>query len=79
MIITPRISRTQHGFVPSRNIETNLLQLTSHAHKAFESIAQLDVFYADIAKAFDAVNAFLLVQKISTFPVANELVLWLIG
>lgn len=78
LIILPRISQTQHGFVTSRNIETNLMHLTTHIHQAFENKAQLDVFYADIAKAFDAVIAFLLIKMCSKFPVANELLLWLI-
>lgn len=78
IIIFPRISQSQHGFVSSRNIDTNLMQLTTDIHKAFEEKAQLDVFYADIAKAFDAVIAFLLIKMCSKFPVANELLRWLV-
>lgn len=53
LIVTPRISLTQHAFLPNRNIDTNLMELTTLIHKLFDSNAQLDVFYSDIVKAFD--------------------------
>lgn len=71
LIIPPRTLPSQHGFVSNRNIETNLLELTNHAHKAFEQNAQLDVIYADISKAFDSVNPSMLMRKLARFPVSN--------
>lgn len=76
MIISPKISTTQHGFVSNRNIETNLLELTTRAHCAYESNAQLDVFYADIGKAFDSVDTDLLLCKLTKFPISNTLLKW---
>lgn len=78
IIVAPHLLQSQHGFVSSRNIETKLMQLTTHIHQAFEMKVQLDVFHADIAKAFEAVIAFLLIVMFSKFPVANELIVWLI-
>lgn len=75
-IISPKIGKTQHGFLSSRNIETNLLELTTRIHDAFESNAQLDVFYADISRAFDSVNPDLLIRKLATFPVSNRILIW---
>lgn len=43
IIISPLLSKTQHGFLSRRNIETNLMELTNHAINAFELKCQLDV------------------------------------
>lgn len=72
MIITPRISKTQHGFLSNRNIETNLMELTTLAHRAFDENAQLDVFYSDISKAFDCVDPSRLIRKLAKFPINNK-------
>lgn len=53
------------------------MELMTYAHDAFEKNAQLDVFYADIAKAFDRVNPYLLVEKMAKLPVANAFLKWL--
>lgn len=79
LIIPPKISTTQHGFVANRNIETNLMEMTTIAHEAFESKAQFDVFYADISKAFDTVNPIKLIKKLATFRVSNTVLIWLLS
>lgn len=76
LIVSPKIASSQHGFLSNRNIETNLLELTNHAHRAFEQNAQLDVFYADISKAFDSVNPALLIRKMANFPLSNAVLKW---
>lgn len=72
LIIPPRISTNQHGFLTNRNIETNLMEMSIHIHNAFEQNAQLDVFYADISKAFDCVDPDLLIRKLANYPLSNE-------
>lgn len=79
LIIPPKISTTQHGFVANRNIETNLMEMTTIAHEAFESKAQCDVFYADVSKAFDTVNPIKLIKKLATFRVSNTVLIWLLS
>lgn len=69
LVVFPKISKSQHGFVSNRNIEINL-------NDAFEIRAQLDVFYADIGKAFDSVNTDLLIRKLAKFPISNNMLLW---
>lgn len=61
----------------NRNIETNLMELTVCANNAFEQNAQLDVFYADISKAFDTVDRPLLIRKLSKYPISNSTLKWL--
>lgn len=77
LIVPPRISSCQHGFISNRNIETNLMEITTLAHRAFENKSQLDIFYSDIEKAFDTVNPIKLIQKAAKFKVSNAFILWL--
>lgn len=79
LIVYPRLSKNQHGFVPNRNISTNLIELTTFIHQAFEEKAQVDVFYADIRKAFDSVNHNKLIQKIARFPLSNGALNWFVS
>lgn len=76
LIIMPRLSNNQHGFVTNRNIETNLMTFTMKANEAFSKRAQLDVFLADIKKAFDWVKQALAILKMAKFPVSNSLLRW---
>lgn len=57
-------------------IETNLMELTSLAHDAFGLKTQVDVFPANIQKAFDTADTHLFVRKLANFPVSYSFVLW---
>lgn len=76
LIITPRLSKSQHGFLSNRNIETNLMELITFIHDAFELKSQVDAFYADIKKAFDMVNQHLQIKKLARFPISNGMLKW---
>lgn len=69
LIIPLQLSQNQHGFISNRNIETNL---TTLIHRAFDLKCQLDVFYADIKKAFDCVNPYLLIRTLSQYRISNK-------
>lgn len=73
------MSKNQHGFISNRNIETNLVELSTLIHDTFTRGAQLDVFYADIQKAFDTVSQSLLIRKLAKFPIANQTLNWFIS
>ena len=70
------LSKSQHGFLPNRNIETNLTELSVRAVEAFEAGKQIDIFYADIQKAFDTVDQSLLIRKMAKFPISNKTLRW---
>lgn len=70
------LSKSQHGFLPNRNIETNLTELSIHAVEVFESGKHLHIFYADIQKAFDTVDQSRLIGKMAKFPISNETLKW---
>lgn len=76
LIVRPFIETAQHGFLPNRNIETNLMELTTHVHQAFEANAQLDAFYSDVSKAFDHVDTNLQVRKLASLPLSNSVLFW---
>lgn len=76
LIVNPRIRTTQHGFIPNRNIETNLLEHTTHIHRAFACHSQLDTFYSDVSKAFDQVDKSKQIRKLARFPLSNQSLFW---
>ncbi len=76
MIVKPRVQTTQHGFIPSRNIDTNLFELSTHIYEAFANQSQLDVFYSDVAKAFDHVDKSKQIRKLARFSLSNRSLLW---
>ena len=54
----------QHGFVPGRSTQTQLL---SHFNDIFDTLAEgkrLDTVYLDFAKAFDKVDHEILLEKV---------------
>lgn len=79
LAVSSQLSKSQHGFLSSRNIETNLMELSIHAHEAFKNNGQIDVFYADIQKAFDSVNQSLLIRKMGKFRISNDTLRWFIS
>lgn len=76
LIIMPKLSKSQHGFLMNRNIETNLLEFTMQVNNSFEHHSQTDSFCADISKAFDTVKQSLLISKLAKFPVNNSVLSW---
>lgn len=77
MIISPNLSKKQHGFVSSRCIESNLMEFCTFTHESFAKNCQVDVFYADIKKAFDTVDHSILIKKLAKFRIGNETLNWL--
>lgn len=77
LMITPHITNQQHGFLSNRSIESNLHDYISYIHEAFECNDQVDVFYADVKKAFDTVNQPLMISKLSKFPIGNDTLKWI--
>ena len=50
------INPGQHGFVPGRSTQTQLLDHFCRVYEAIEEGARLDTVYLDFAKAFDKVD-----------------------
>lgn len=68
------ICQQQHGFMPSRSINTNLVNFVHFTSFAMDSRHQVDVIYTDMSKAFDKVDHFLLLKKMNFYGFSGDLI-----
>lgn len=66
----------QHGFVKARSTATNLLSFVEDLTVEVDRGKTVDVIYTDFTKAFDTVNHFLLLQKLSSLGIAGDILKW---
>lgn len=67
------IPKCQHGFMPSRSTQTNLLEFTQFAQDAINKGSAVDVLYFDFSKAFDRVDYGLLAKKLAALSMPATL------
>lgn len=72
-----RISQCQHGFVPGKSINTNLMELVTFANEAFAQKCQVDVLYTDFTKAFDKVDHAILIKKMNDMNFDSGIIRWI--
>lgn len=70
------MSDNQHGFLSKRSTATNLVSFIDSVIKDVDSRSSVDVIYADFSKAFDLVNHSILLKKLATFGIGNNLLKW---
>jgi hypothetical protein len=71
------LDNNQHGFRKRRLVETNLLCFYNFLVNSIESGIQTDVIYTDFSKAFDSVNHSVLIAKLKTYGITDQLLNWL--
>ena len=71
------INQGQHGFVPGRSTQTQLLDHFCRAYEAIEEGARLDTVYLDFAKAFDKVDHKILLIKLAENKIKGKLGIWI--
>lgn len=71
------ISPTQHGFIKSRSVETNMITFTDFISNALDSGTQVDAVYTDFSKAFDKINHDLLIDKLGKIGIHGSLLRWI--
>ena len=59
-----RFNKSQHGFRPGRNTQTQLLSHLNDIYEAIMDGKRLDTVYLDFAKAFDKVDHKILMRKV---------------
>lgn len=77
LIIPPLLSKSQHGFLLNRNIETSLMEFFTYINEAFAKQMQVDVFFAGIRKAFDTVKQSLVIWRVAKYPVSYKFLVWI--
>ena len=71
------INPGQHGFVPGRSTQTQLLDHFCRVYEALEEGARLDTVYLDFAKAFDKVDHNVLLKKLAANKIKGKLGRWI--
>ena len=71
------IYESQHGFRRGRSCLSNLLTFLEKATKAMDDALCMDVFYLDLAKAFNKVPHERLIRKLTSHGIEGEVRQWL--
>ena len=71
------INPGQHGFVPGRSTQTQLLDHLCRVYEALEEDGRLDTVYLDFAKAFDKVDHNILITKLAENKIKGKLGRWI--
>ena len=71
------ISHAQHGFLSGKSTQTQLLECINDWTKSIDSKKSVDVFYLDIAKAFDTVSHPKLLKKLESYGISGDLLRWI--
>jgi len=71
------LPESQHGFLKTKSVTTNLLEAHSDWTNALDSKMNVDIVYFDFAKAFDKVSHTLLIQKLEKIGVKGTLLKWI--
>ena len=71
------INPGQHGFVPGKSTQTQLLEHFCDIYEAIAEGVRIDTVYLDFAKAFDKVNHNILIEKLVNHKIKGKLGIWI--
>ena len=71
------LNQGQHGFVPGRSTQTQLLQHYCDVYETLAEGVRMDTVYLDFAKAFDKVNHNILLQKLAKHNIKGKIGIWI--
>ena len=72
-----RLNPNQHGFVPNRSTQTQLLAHFETIYQALFNNQRLDVVYLDFAKAFDKVSHKIVLEKLVKHKIGGLIGKWI--
>jgi hypothetical protein len=67
----------QHGFMPLRSTQTNLVIYEDYISRALSERKQVDALYTDLSKAFDRVPHNVLIDKLFKLGINGQMISWL--
>ena len=71
------INEAQHGFVPGRSTQTQLLLHFKDIFEAIEEGSRIDTVFLDFSKAFDKVDHNILLKKIAKHKIKGKVGKWI--
>ena len=77
LIINNLINEEQHGFVPGRSTQSQLLLHYKDIYEALEEGLRVDTVFLDFSKAFDKVNHEILLRKIANHGITGKISKWI--
>ena len=77
LIVNQQLNDGQHGFVPGRSTQTQLLSHYNDIYEALMEGKRLDTIFLDFAKAFDKVDHSILLAKVKKQKIGGKLGLWI--
>ena len=72
-----QINKGQHGFVPGRSTQTQLLAHYNDIYEALMEGKRIDTVFLDFAKAFDKVDHEILLEKVRMHKISGKLGKWI--
>ena len=77
MVSNKLLINLQHGFVPGKSCQSNLLLMLNFLPESIENGTDADLVYLDFAKAFDLVPHNRLICKLHNYGISGHLLLWI--
>ena len=71
------IIANQHGFMKKKSITSNLVLYSEYIYDSLEEGHDVDSIYTDFSKGFDKINHRLLIEKLSHYGLAGNLLKWI--
>ena len=77
LVDNQKFNEGQHGFVPGRGTQTQLLAHYNDIYEALMEGRRLDTIFLDFAKAFDKVDHNILLEKVKKHKIGGKIGLWI--
>ena len=77
MVSNKLLTNLQHGFVPGKSCQSNLLLILNFLTESIENGTDADLVYLDFAKVFDSVPHNKLICKLHNYGISGNLLLWI--
>lgn len=74
---TGQLNEEQHGFMPGKGCQTNLIETMDDVTKDLDEGIPVDIIYIDFSKAFDTVPHKRMISKLRGFGISPQLVTWI--